>query len=386
MRRAATLEQQAARLLATALTQVAGTEEPREEGVKEKQLEWVPPGKPQWHAGWINGWARGLQVIANHLNGPAGLPPVDYDTAMGDLGAAFAMQADADSLKRYDGHHDVGWWPMEPLCFVRLGFLARTTGREIREVAGPAKGPATDFTAFYRRRFEPAVRSSVDDRKPCLAGFGDWWCIVTGYDTRTPCLYGMCTNQKEGEEKVDRVELDRPPGWLLVFGDVLHRIDRKAADREALRFAIKLHHDRVLGTGAEQPEDSPLRGARKGYDGWCTGVNAFRCWEEWTRDERREQVARTHANSKGFLVRNRRTAIRYLRAMRQRHPKPVAYCLDNAILRYEEVIRETSALDTSPNGVSTPEGRLKMVAGIERIIEIENGAVAALERAVEVME
>ena len=185
----------------------------------------------------------------------------------------------------------------------------------------------------------------------------------------------MCANQKQGEEKVDRVGLDRPPAWLLVLGEPVPRLDRKELDREALRFAVELHHDRAL-----QPGD------KKRAAGWCTGAKAFQCWVDWLQDERRDQVARTHANGKGFLVRNRRTAVRYLRAMQQRHAKPVADRLENAIRGYEEVIREAHALDTSAKAVSSSEGRAGLVAGIERIIGFETQAVAALDSAVEAMQ
>jgi len=72
--------------------------------------------------------------------------------------------------------------------------------------------------------------------------------------------------------------------------------------------------------------------------------------------------------------------------MQQRHPKPVAGRLEDAIRGYEEVIREADAFDTSPKGVSTPEGRAGIVAGITRIVEIEKEAVSALEGAAGAME
>ena len=42
------------------------------------QLDWIPAGKPQWHSGWINGYARGLELVLNYLG-----HDVDYHTIMG---------------------------------------------------------------------------------------------------------------------------------------------------------------------------------------------------------------------------------------------------------------------------------------------------------------
>jgi hypothetical protein len=106
--------------------------------VNKPQLPWVPEGRPDWHEGWITGYVRGIQLIANELSGPDA-PPVDYDTVLVVLGPAFSTQAHAESVKRYDNYHKVGGWPHEPLAFDRLDVLCRVIGRKAR-VLTPSAG------------------------------------------------------------------------------------------------------------------------------------------------------------------------------------------------------------------------------------------------------
>ena len=35
-------------------------------GEPKAQLDWVPAGKPEWHSGWMNGYARGLDLMLQH--------------------------------------------------------------------------------------------------------------------------------------------------------------------------------------------------------------------------------------------------------------------------------------------------------------------------------
>jgi glycerate-2-kinase len=44
----------------------------------------------------------------------------------------------------------------------------------------------------------------------------------------------------------DRVEVVQPPVWMLSVGEYVVTVDRRAADREALRYALALHEDKVL--------------------------------------------------------------------------------------------------------------------------------------------
>ena len=58
----------------------------------------------------------------------------DYDTIMGDTGQAFIIQSE-EGGPLIDGAVDVGWWPMAAWGLkLRLEFLGRTVGREVREL------------------------------------------------------------------------------------------------------------------------------------------------------------------------------------------------------------------------------------------------------------
>jgi RNA polymerase sigma-70 factor (ECF subfamily) len=343
---------------------------PEEFAMKVIELAWVPAGRPDWHQGWITGFARGIQLIANELNGP-NAERVDYNTVLGVLGPAFSIQADAESLTRYDGHNNVGWWPLEPLALERLDVVSKVIGYKARLVTVPGGAGAGDPVAVYREWFEPEIRASIDAGKPCLlwlpgsATGGPWWCIVTGYDPATPRLFGMCPNVVAGEEAVQTVTIEQLPGWLIVLGEPVPRASAQIADCQALRNAVDLHHDQ-----------SPVP------QGWHTGLKSYGCWIAWLEDEKRYgEPARTHANSRGFLIRNRRTAVRYLEAMRQRHPESVGTHLQAAIRHFNTVIAEAAKLDTSRESVATAEGRQEIAQRLRTIREREAQAFGALEDA-----
>jgi hypothetical protein len=69
---------------------------------RSAKLDYVPPTRPEWHQGWINGYARGVQVVVEYLD----QRELDYDTVLGDLGVAFMMPANVAGTP---DHNDVGW-------------------------------------------------------------------------------------------------------------------------------------------------------------------------------------------------------------------------------------------------------------------------------------
>ena len=235
------------------------------------QLDWIPAGKPQWHSGWMTGYARGLELILSYLG-----HDIDYDTMMGDMGQAFIMQGEENSINLFEGAVDVGWWPLEPLGFIRLNFLEKTVGREIRDAKLPMSEIGKDPIKSYEKWFEPMIRSSLRDNKPCLARVGSAWYIITGYDDEASPLIGMCPNEEEGEEKIYRIEDEpMPPYASLAVGEAISTIDRKKADLEALNFAVSLHRDQVLGTDVAYAGEYALRRADEYGKYWRTGLKSF---------------------------------------------------------------------------------------------------------------
>ena len=340
------------------------------------QLDWIPTGKPNWHSGWMNGYARGLQLVLNHLG-----HDVDYETIMGDMGLAFIVQGEENSINVFEGAVDVGWWPLEPLGMIRLNFLEKTVGWEIQDIKLPRFEPKKKPVNTYKQWFEPMVISSVEKGKPCLVRVGSAWYIVTGYDDEESPLIGMCPNEEEGKEKIYRIEEPMPPYASLAIGEATPAMDRMKADFEALKFAVALHRDKVLGTDAQYPGESPLRRADEFGKYWRTGLKSFSSWITCLQDTEHFGQPFWHSNVVGHLYWNRRTAVRYLKAMQKRHSEPIATHLENAIEKYQAVIGELNQVDVGGEAISSVEGREKLIESIQEIANLESQAVAELEKA-----
>lgn len=345
------------------------------------QLDWIPAGKPQWHSGWINGYARGLELVLSYLG-----HDVDYHTIMGDIGLAFIMQGEENSINVVEGAVDVGWWPLEPLGIIRLNFLEKTVGGEIQDIKAPWNETKKDLDNSYKQWFEPMVISSVENNKPCLVRVGSAWYIVTGYDDEELPLIGMCPNEEEGKERIYRIEEPMPPYALLAIGEAIPTIDRTKADFEALKFAIALHRDQVLGTNVEYRGEYPLRRADEYGKYWRTGLKSFSSWKACLEDAEHLGQPFWHSNVVGHLYWNRSTAVRYLKAMQKRHSKTTAAHLENAIQRYQAVIAELDKVDTSREAILSVQGRGKLISSIRRITDLESQAVAELENTIKAFE
>jgi hypothetical protein len=345
-------------------------------GELKPQLDWIPPGKPVWHSGWINGYARGLELVLNYLG-----HDVDDDTIMGDMGLAFIMQGEENSINKIEGAVDVGWWPLEPLGIIRLNFLEKTVGREIGDIKPPWNEMMKDPVNAYKQWFEPMVISSVENNKPPLLRIGSAWYIVTGYDDGEFPLMGMCPNEEEGKERIYRIKESMPPYASLALGEATPTIDRKKADFKALKFTIALHRDQVLGTNGEYRGEYPLRRADEFGKYWRTGLKSFSSWIACLEDV--EHLGRPfwHSNVVGFLDRNRSTAVRYLKAMQKRHSKAIAAHLEKAIQKYEAILEKVGKVDTSGEALSSLQGRRELISSIERIMDLESQAVLELENA-----
>ena len=341
------------------------------------QLDWIPVGKPEWHSGWINGYARGLDLILNYLGDDA-----DYVTIMGDIGLAFIVQGEENSINLFEGAVDVGWWPLEPLGIIRLNFLEKTVGREIQDIKLPWSETKYEPVSTYKQWFEPTVISSVKNSKPCLVRVGSAWYIVIGYDDEELPLIGMCPNAEKGKEKIYRIEEPMPPYAALAVGEAVPTIDRTKADFEALKFAVALHRDQILGTNAEYPGEYPLRRADEFGQYWRTGLKSFSSWIACLEDTEHLGQPFWHSNVVGHLYWNRSTAVRYLKAMQKRHSKTIAAHLENAVQKYQAVIGELDKVDTSAEALLSVQGRGKLISSVKKISNLESQAVTELEKTV----
>ena len=112
----------------------------------------------------------------------------------------------------------------------------------------------------------------------------------------------------------------------------------KKADLEALKFAIALHRDQVLGANAEYSGEYSLRRSDEYGKYWRTGQKSFTSWIACLEDIDHLGQPRWHGNVKGFLERNRESAVRCLKDMQKRHSESFAAHLNNAINKYDAVI------------------------------------------------
>lgn len=350
--------------------------------VLKPQLDWIPEGKLEWHTGWMNGYARGLDLVLQHLG-----HDVDYVSIMGDTGLAFIMQGEENSPNRPEGAVNVGWWPLEPLGMIRLNFLEQVIGRQIRDLKLPLYPGKLDPAATYEKWFEPSVVSSVENDKPFLARVGTAWYIVTGFDDDGDSpLIGMCTNTQAGREEIDRIVEPMPPYAAFAIGEAIPKIDRKAADLEALRFTVALHRDQVLGPDAAYGGEHALRRSDEYGKHWRTGLKSFSSWIACLEDTQHLGRNYWHSNVVQHLRWNRTTAIRYLEAMQQRHPESIASHLGNAAAKYQDVLGELKNVDTGWEAISSAQGREKLISSIRKISGLEGQAVAELDKAVSALE
>ena len=360
--------------LAVAAGAAVGTQEDAQPA-RERLADWAPPGTDDYG----NSYARGLEIVLNYLG-----HDVDYDTIMGDSGQAFIVQGEVSSVNTVDGAVNIGWWPLDPMGInIRLNFLEKTVGRELREVVPTyeANGGAAyydDPVSFYERWFEPLVTSSLADGRPCIVQVSLWF-VVTAVDEREPPFIGNWAWKVETQRTHMEPE-DGYPQKMLAPGDPLPKIDRGEADREALRYAVALHRDEVLGERAGDRGAHPLRHPCYGTN-WRTGIDAY-----WAlRDTERPGQARFHNNAVFQLRLNRAAAIRYLNAMRERRPQTAEH-LDGAIGHYEAVMKALQSADTSGEALSSTHGRGAMIAAIEEIADLENRAADALEMAADTLD
>jgi len=336
----------------------------------EAQLPWIPVGSE-----WTAGYARGLQIALGYLG-----HSVDYDTIMGDSGIAFIAQGEEGSTNLRDGAVDVGWWPLDPFGMnARLNFLEQTVGRRLSYIPPDVDSYKADPAAHYAERFAPAVEESIAQGRPCLARAGCWF-VVSGYDQGEPALLGNCT-------LVDVNELIRAfqqPTALLVLGESCDTMDREQADLAALRYAVALHSDQVLGASdarATAEWASALRDQDAVGKQWRTGLKTFAAWAKCLRDTEHLGQAHWHSNVVRHLLLNRGSAVRYLKAMADRHPEDVATHLKNAAAEYEKVGATLREADTSGDALSSPAGREALAKLAEQIAALDSQAIQEIEKA-----
>ncbi len=117
----------------------------------------------------------------------------------------------------------------------------------------------------------------------------------------------------------------------MLFREPVKKIDRKKADIEALKYAIALYNDRVLGVKTKALQEYPLRDVEEFNISWRTGVISYLFWINILKDKENFGKHFWHSNVRSFLNINRSSAIVYLKTMQNRHPLIINNHLENYV-------------------------------------------------------
>ncbi len=317
-------------------------------------LENVPPG-----GNGVNRFIYGYSMSLSRCG-----TCCDYDTMMGDSGIAFILQADSvhTPYGKPVKQLDIGWWPLDPWgALLRLDFLGKVCGRELRSLPFSDSECEADAAKHYLDRFHAAIVEALHKDQPPIAVENDVR-LVCGYDDGEPPLLGQVSCLPE--EKISR--LAKYPWRVVVPGKAVTPMDRTQADGEALRFAVALAKDQLGG----------LAPANK--LGW---QDAFALWSRLLRDPEGWGAHFYHANLLGHLRPHRAAAVRYLRSMAQRHPQRVASLLEEAAAIYVEETETLKTADVSKETLAAPAGREQLAELVERVALHDHQAVERIEAA-----
>lgn len=251
---------------------------------------------------------------------------------------------------------------LDPACIPSyLDFVSRTAGRCIDflhlETVSEAELPQA-----FRERALPRAEATLNNGSPFLA-IDCCWKVVTGCDGGEPPLLGFLASAGSAEPA-------RFPSypWAFAFlDDTVPKVDRRTADREALRHAVALSRDEVA---------MPW--------GFVTGQKAYALWAQTLRDTEHLGEARWHCNMVRHLTLNRTSATAYLRGMVERQPAAAPRLLAAAAC-YECTLARLKEADLSEAALMSSDGRKKLAALVEGIARIEADAVGELEAAVAAM-
>ena len=331
-----------------------------------------PPGGK----GNSNRYARGFAITLAHCG-----VECDYDAIMGDSGLAFIIQSDENvtpwgkPIKQVD----IGWWPLDWWgALMRLDFVSRTVGRRLVRLHIDTELRRTDSKRHYREHFEKAVMEALRSNRLPLAFCDNVW-VVTAHDDGEPPILGV-RSCFDGHERI------RPrccPDEVVVPGNIVERLDRRKADRDALSHAIALGRDGAEKLSRAIPPCSG-QGIKPAGDRY-TGQKSFALWAALLRDPEGWGETFYHDNVLFHLRLNRQGAGPYLRAMAGRHPESAASPLTAAAGIYDNVLELVKAVDTGENGLRAPDNREALARQLEQIAQLELKAVGEMERALAAM-
>jgi len=287
---------------------------------------------------------------------------VDHVTVAGDLGLAFILQA--DSLTKPYGadvpNLDIGWWPLAEWGYEhRLPFLGKVHGITFEHLHCPTGDWKKSPDAFFRKNWKASLRACLEADRPAV-GIGRDINLIVGMDSGEPPILGQLSCEKE----VNVQRIGEYPYQLILPTGTQKPMDRMAADREALLYAVRL--------GRDEEELSHLPGKSSGRKSWLL-------WADQLKDG---ELAGHHyysGNVVGHLRSHRRAAVEYLKLMSQRHPRRVAHLLQQAAQVYGEVFELLRQMNTGKEDWDA--NRLQIVDLIQACLPLETKTQDLMEQA-----
>lgn len=310
-----------------------------------------------------NRFVSGLTMMLDYAGAD-----VDITDMAGDTGMAFILQADAllhpfeNNLKQLD----IGWWPNDGWgAWSRLDFISRVHGMNLRTLAYDTKAYLLDASKFYHKHFQQPIRQSLEQGLPVLAESVDIT-LITGMDAGDPNALGQLTCV--GECNITRMQ--QYPWCVAIIDGTRPTITRKQADKQALGYAIALGRDEV---------------DLSDYPGKYSGIKAWRLWQEQLKDAEMAGPHFYNANVRGNLIKNRQSAVVYLKQMATRHDASLLSAFEMAITDYQSIVELLKQTDTSKEGFELGDGRIQLVKQIDQLIHLEAQAHEHLQPIIDLM-
>lgn len=314
----------------------------------------------------FNRFAAAFSMALSYVGAAA-----DDVTVAGDSGLAFILQADSlhHPWNRDRKELDIGWWPLDSWgAMLRLDFLGRAHGIPMRLLPSVAEEYGTDSAAHYQKHHQLEILRSLHAGRPVVTvqPGTEGICFVCGYDGGDPPLLG----QLSCEATVNVHRMEKLPWEIVILDEPTSPMDRKQVDREALDFAVRMGRDAI--------DLHHLPGKSAGRRSW-------ELWVEQIEDPQLCGPGFYHANVVGHLHQNRSAAARYLRAMGERHAKPVERALLSAAGEYDKVLAVLGQTGPAMQALNTAEGRGQMVELVRQMMMLEGVAQEHMAAALEWM-
>ena len=304
-----------------------------------------------------------------------------YDTVMGDSGIAFAVPVEVREKPLQPSLRDTNvTWPLAEYATVygkpwvlapRLSFVAQTVGRDLTVKFASDKDiqAGASLSAYYDAELAPLVNDSIKRNSPVVA-LDEPSFILAGYQ-RNPGggkVCGFLSVSPARAENSAQPHLENILG-VVTPGQKREPLDRRAADRQALEYAVALGDDAAL-----KPDGSRT---------YLTGGKAYAQWQNLLQKDP-EGAAKTGALD--GLRSRRQSAVAYLQDMAKRQNPAAARHIKAVIGRYQAMIPlATLDLPKHHDDPIPPQLQHELAARVPRLAKLDRQAANDLKKAIAAM-